>query len=375
MAKKQNFSSYFLHLAICVVAINPADAYERKLPAIFIFGDSAIDIGTNNFLNSYARANFRYNGIDFPHSKPTGRFSNGFNIGDQLAMRFGFKKSPPAFLYLLNHTSIDFKKKVQRGVNFASAGAGILDETGFKAWNAVIPLSQQIQQFKTVMRNITEVKGPNATAKIIAKSLYIFCVGANEFFDYMRNKSTAPKEQFVASVLSTYQDHLKNVYNMGARKFGIMGVPPIGCCPYARAINEKEGGGDACMQLLNDFAQAFYNSTLILLQRMSSELPELKYSLANVYEMTADFIDNYAFFGFKDVKNACCGLGNYNGELACYEPISPNLCQNRSEYLFWDLYHPSQAAAALLAENLFRGDSRYLTPMNFSQLAEAQVHI
>lgn len=49
-------------------------------------------------------------------------------------MRFGFKKSPPAFLYLLNNTSIDFKKKIQRGVNFASAGAGILDDTGFKAW-------------------------------------------------------------------------------------------------------------------------------------------------------------------------------------------------------------------------------------------------
>lgn len=84
---------------------------------------------------------------------------------------------------------------------------------------------------------------------------------------------------------------------MGARKFGIMGVAPIGCCPYARAINKKEGGGDACMPLLNDFAQAFYNSTVVLLQELSSELPELKYSFANVYNMTVDMLDNYPSFG------------------------------------------------------------------------------
>lgn len=84
MARKQNFAFYFLLLAICVVDSNPAGANERIVPAIFIFGDSAIDIGTNNFLNSYAKANFRYNGIDFPYSKATGRFSNGYNIGDQL---------------------------------------------------------------------------------------------------------------------------------------------------------------------------------------------------------------------------------------------------------------------------------------------------
>ncbi|KAK7360275.1 hypothetical protein VNO77_02258 [Canavalia gladiata] len=98
-------------------------------PALFIFGDSDFDVGTNNFLNTKAKANFAYNGIDFYHSTPTGRFSNGFNLADQLARKFGHKQSPPPYLGLEKNES-SFKNNILQGVNFASAGAGILSETG-----------------------------------------------------------------------------------------------------------------------------------------------------------------------------------------------------------------------------------------------------
>lgn len=58
---------------------------QASVPAIFILGDSTADVGTNNFLpGSNARANFPHNGIDFPQSVPTGRFSNGLNNADFL---------------------------------------------------------------------------------------------------------------------------------------------------------------------------------------------------------------------------------------------------------------------------------------------------
>ena len=60
-------------------------AQAHKVPAIFIFGDSTADVGTNNFLPlSNFKANFPHNGIDFPQSIPTGRFSNGLNSADFL---------------------------------------------------------------------------------------------------------------------------------------------------------------------------------------------------------------------------------------------------------------------------------------------------
>ena len=51
--------------------------------ALFIFGDSILDVGTNNHFNdSRARADHPYYGIDYPDSIATGRFSNGYNSAD-----------------------------------------------------------------------------------------------------------------------------------------------------------------------------------------------------------------------------------------------------------------------------------------------------
>jgi hypothetical protein len=55
-------------------------------PAMFVFGDSTLDVGNNNYLAGpgVPQANKPYYGIDFPGSVPTGRFSNGYNIADYL---------------------------------------------------------------------------------------------------------------------------------------------------------------------------------------------------------------------------------------------------------------------------------------------------
>lgn len=66
------------------IVISSADL---AVPAVFIFGDSTLDVGTNNLLASKLRADVLPNGIDFPSSLPTGRFSNGFNSADQIGMQ------------------------------------------------------------------------------------------------------------------------------------------------------------------------------------------------------------------------------------------------------------------------------------------------
>jgi hypothetical protein len=65
--------------ATCLVVV--AAAGSGKVPAIYVFGDSTADVGNNNYLPGSAvpRANFPHNGVDFPTSRPTGRFSNGYN--------------------------------------------------------------------------------------------------------------------------------------------------------------------------------------------------------------------------------------------------------------------------------------------------------
>ena len=58
---------------------SPASAH-----AFFIFGDSLVDAGNNDYLVTLSKANAPPYGVDFSFSggKPTGRFTNGRTIAD-----------------------------------------------------------------------------------------------------------------------------------------------------------------------------------------------------------------------------------------------------------------------------------------------------
>lgn len=76
-------------LYIWLLIIGFYGSYSKQIvPAIYIFGDSTVDVGTNRYLpDCGARADILYHGIDFPHSKPTGRFSNG-NVADYIGISY-----------------------------------------------------------------------------------------------------------------------------------------------------------------------------------------------------------------------------------------------------------------------------------------------
>lgn len=67
------------------ISVAASRGENEKTAAVFILGDSTADVGTNSFLpNSRFRADFPHNGIDFPESRATGRFSNGLKSADFL---------------------------------------------------------------------------------------------------------------------------------------------------------------------------------------------------------------------------------------------------------------------------------------------------
>lgn len=58
---------------------------QAEARAFFVFGDSLVDNGNNDYLVTTARAdNYPY-GIDYPTHRATGRFSNGLNIPDLIS--------------------------------------------------------------------------------------------------------------------------------------------------------------------------------------------------------------------------------------------------------------------------------------------------
>ncbi|KAL6214107.1 hypothetical protein ACLB2K_013545 [Fragaria x ananassa] len=363
-----------LILSLFIAVLSLAAAAKPVLPPVFILGDSTADIGTNNLLpGSTARADFPHNGIDFPNSpRATGRFSNGLNSADFLA--FWLQEKSKA----LSLSATSLQKKKFRGINFASGGSGLFDLTGQTMMNRnvpfgaslnnqknVVPLTEQIQQFSSVKNNLTALMGAAATKKFLSKSLIFISIGSNDLFRYYHSNSSTPKEKFLSSLLFAYENHLKNLYNLGARKFGIISVAPIGCCPSQRIFNATGG----CLEELNDHAVAFHSKLDSLLCKLSTDYEGFKYSLGNSYEMTMNVIQNPLPFNFTQVEAACCGAGKLNAESYCTP--NANLCSNRDQYLFWDLFHPSQAASKLAAETLYYGGPEYVSPINFAQLAEA----
>ena len=105
-------------------AVRPAGA-APQVPCYFIFGDSLVDNGNNNFLNgSGVRADYLPYGVDFPLG-PSGRFSNGRNVIDALGELLRLPGLVPPFADPRTRG-----RAALHGVNFASGGSGILDHTG-----------------------------------------------------------------------------------------------------------------------------------------------------------------------------------------------------------------------------------------------------
>ncbi|XP_045831479.1 GDSL esterase/lipase At4g28780-like [Trifolium pratense] len=361
------FASIFFFFTLSLAMLDMYVANEVKVkvvPTLFIFGDSTFDVGTNNFINTLAKANVPFYGVDFPYSIPTGRFSNGLNTADQIAKQFGYQKSPLPFLALEKFQN-GFKKSILNGVNFASGGSGILRQTGQKQWQEVVFLEKQVEQFAQVRGNITQILGPSKAAKFVSKAVFLISTGSNDLFDFASNDSNIHfgLEEYFSLLQLNYFSQLRNLYELGARKFGILSVAPIGCCP---AVTFANGGN--CVKPLNDLAIVFYKATQAVLQKLSSELEDFEYSLANTFAMTSALLNSPSTFGLNETKSACCGIGKFNGEGPCLKALNASLCSNRDDHLFWDLFHPTEKASELAAATIFTGGKEFVSPKNFSQL-------
>ncbi|KAK8913569.1 GDSL esterase/lipase [Platanthera zijinensis] len=107
--------------------LRSADARDEEVvvKGMFVFGSSLVDNGNNNYLkNSSAKADYSPYGIDFPLG-PSGRFSNGRNSIDALGELLRFPGFIPPFADPRTAGG-----RILHGVDFASGGSGILDQTG-----------------------------------------------------------------------------------------------------------------------------------------------------------------------------------------------------------------------------------------------------
>uniref|UniRef100_A0ACD6ABX1 Uncharacterized protein n=1 Tax=Avena sativa TaxID=4498 RepID=A0ACD6ABX1_AVESA len=275
--------------------------------------------------------------------------------------------SPPAYLSLTPETSREVLTGFG-GVNYACGGSGILDKTGNKTNS--LTMTQQVEFFAETKSKMTEYagsKGSVAIDTLLSKSLFLISTGGNDMFEFIPKPSLVTF--FYAQLLTSYTKHVQTLYNLGARRFGIINVPCIGCVPVIRAMSPTGG----CVGLANALAEGF---NYLLSVRMASlaadpKWSEMTYSIGSSYNLVTNFTADPEAAGFREVASACCGDGRFGVERWCQ--ANSTVCENRDDYLFWDGAHSSQATANKGAAIIFAApvELGFAAPINFNQLVSS----
>ncbi|MED6115991.1 hypothetical protein PIB30_095931 [Stylosanthes scabra] len=311
----------------------------------YIFGDSLTDVGNNNFLQySLAKSNYPWYGIDYSGGQATGRFTNGRTIGDIISAKLGIP-SPPAYLSVSQNSDTLLK-----GVNYASGGAGILNDTGLYFIQR-LSFDDQINNFKRTKDVVTARIGEAAAIKHFNDAMYFIGMGSNDYVNnflqpFLADGQQYTHDEFVELLISTLDQQLSRLYQLGARKMVFHGVGPLGCIPSQR-VKSKTG---QCLKRVNEWILEFNSKVQRLLNTLNHRLPNSKLIFADTYPLVLDLINNPTTYGFKISNTSCCNVDTSIGGLCL-----PNskLCRNRNDYVFWDAFHPSDAANVVLAEKFF----------------------
>ncbi|GMI83217.1 hypothetical protein like AT1G29670 [Hibiscus trionum] len=342
-----------------------------EIKGMFVFGSSLVDNGNNNFLqDSLAKADFLPYGIDFPRG-PSGRFTNGRNVVDLLGEMLKLPRLIPPFSDPSTKGS-----RVVHGVNFASGASGILDETGFVA-RQVITLNQQIRNFEEItLPDLEQQLGcKGRSSEVLKNYMFVVGTGGNDYsFNYFlrRGNINVTLQAFTANLTNSLSLQLKKLYTLGARKFVLMSVNPLGCYPMLNAMRN----GSRCIEALNQAATLFNDGLKSLIDVAKSDMPNSNLVFVNSYKIISDIIENPSSKGFKDASNECCEvvpsaqLGG-SGTL-CKQ--GGKTCSDRRAHVFFDGLHPTEAVNVEIATKAF---TSYLQtdvyPINVNQLAKLKL--
>ncbi|CAK8578631.1 unnamed protein product [Lathyrus sativus] len=338
---------------------------DPQVPCYFIFGDSLVDNGNNNVLSSLARADYLPYGIDFPDG-PSGRFSNGKTTVDEIAELLGFDDYIPPYASASNDA-------ILKGVNFASAAAGIREETG-RQLGGRTTFSGQVNNYQETVSRVVNLLGTeDQAASYLGKCIYSIGLGSNDYLNnyfmpqFYSTGSQYTPEAFADVLIEDYTKQLRTLYNYGARKMILFGIGQVGCSPNELALHSEDGS--TCVENINTANQMFNSKLKSLVDQLSNELPDSKVIYINSYGIFQDIISNPSAYGFSVINSGCCGVGRNNAQITCLPLQTP--CENRREYLFWDAFHPTEAGNIIVAQRAYNAQSpEDAYPIDISHLAQ-----
>ncbi|MBA0876744.1 hypothetical protein Goshw_002841 [Gossypium schwendimanii] len=318
------------------------------VPAVIVFGDSTVDPGNNNQISTVLKSNFAPYGRDYFGGQPTGRFSNGRIATDFISEAYGIKPAIPAYL----DPKFDIRD-FATGVSFASAGTGYDNATS--AVLSVIPFWKEMVYYKEFQDKLRGYLGNDIANHHLSESLHLISIGTNDFLEnyypFPTRSSEYPVDKYEIFLIGIASNFIRELYNLGARKIAINGLPPMGCLPLERTTNIMHGS--ACIEEYNDVAKDFNQKLQDSVTELNRELGGIQLVMSNPYYKLLEMIQNPILFGFENVATACCGTGYFEMSYMC-DRRNPFTCSDANKYIFWDSFHPTEKTNFILADHAFK---------------------
>ncbi|KAL3698770.1 hypothetical protein R1sor_012846 [Riccia sorocarpa] len=349
----------WLYAFISVLVVGSNSAAAQVTPPFIVFGDSTVDTGNNNYINTTKDflANFPPYGQKY-FDKPTGRFSNGRLFVDFLCLLAGRALLSPYLEPGADHS---------KGVNFASGGSGMLDETNA---GLVIPMNTQLQYFSDFQDGLSEKWGIEVARKYFSDAIYLISHGNN---DYMGGYFAKPElqqkyspQEFVSLVVSKIIESLEILRSKGARKVVVIGVGPLGCIPAVRAMQPSFECFEQGTQL------AFVHNAALeqALKQWASEHPDVTLVYGEFLTYMTERQSNPTLYGFTESATACCGQTAPCGRSDPTTGAQYTVCENPDHHVYWDAFHASEKIGEGWSREVWDGSTKMISPINLRTLFE-----
>lgn len=158
-----------------------------------------------------------------------------------------------------------------------------------------------MEYFKEYQNKLKAYAGTSKANSIIHEALYIISLGTN---DFLENYYTIPHrraqytiDQYQGFLLGIAEQFTKELYQLGARKIVLTGLPPMGCLPLERTTNFFGGNGNGCKENYNTVALNFNGKLNGLVKKLNGELRGVKTVFSNPYRTLEQIVRKPSAFG------------------------------------------------------------------------------
>ncbi|XP_006646771.3 GDSL esterase/lipase At5g45950-like [Oryza brachyantha] len=307
---------------------------------MLVFGDSTVDPGNNNRLQTAVKANFLPYGVNFLGGRPTGRFSNGRLITDILAEKLGIARSIPGFRDARLRSG-----QLRRGVSFASAGSGY-DETTARRSNA-LSFPNQIEDLWLYKRNLQRLVGRRRAEQLVRRATFVVSAGTTDLlFHYLASNQSAVESGplYENQLITRVANYTQVMATLGGRRFVFVGVPPIGCLPIVRTLLGT--GTTRCHENMNLQATSF-NDKLVEVVRLLKNQPDIRATFIDTYTIIGKATINPNNYGLTETSRGCCGTGVIEVGQTCR---GRKTCTHPSKYMYWDAAHHTERMNQIITD-------------------------